>query len=301
MKNRDIFIMQNLSLAAAERAYFRIMKYLLSKGCSKSNLNSIEFGTKRFMKPCTFKSIIQSSEANKGWFESPKFMINKRDIKSNEYQLIDNFKKGNEEWNKLPCDIWFYILHEFFDTDYDQTNKLIKLSKVTKLFYEKLLSSELIMNNFAFSLKKGVKLNEIKPSYKIKNLSLIYVRNGITNKDLKCLTNENYFDLYKLDISFCNLLNDESFQYFSSVKVLELVACDQDETSNKGLGKLTNLKELNMIACDQKTITDDIFKSIGKDLVKLNISCCYQFTNEIFNYLPHNCKIKMNKLNLKRD
>jgi hypothetical protein len=97
------------------------------------------------------------------------------------------------------------------------------------------------------------------------------------------------------------LINDKSFDYFSNIKVLEMVACDQEEITNEGLSKLTKLRELNMIVCDQDTIHDNFFKSIGSNLVKLNISCCYQFTNEIFNYLPVDCKIEMNKLNLKRN
>jgi phosphopentomutase len=80
-----------------------------------------------------------------------------------------------------------------------------------------------------------------------------------------------------------------------------MVMCDKNKVSNKGLEKLKQLRELNMIACDQKSINDDIFKSIGKNLLKLNISCCYQFSNQIFNYLPSNCKIEMNKLNLTRN
>jgi hypothetical protein len=248
--------------------------------------------------------------------------LNNRKIKSNNYELIDKMEKGNEKWiNKLPSDIWFYILNEFFDTEFEQTKQLLKLSQVSKLLYNELLSNELNLNNFTFSLKRGVKLcdivNEMKPSYIIRNLSLICVRNEISNEDLINLKNENYFNLYKLDISFCNLLNDESFQYFSNVKVLEMVMCDQIEKevgiyslifkksvpgiSNEGLKKLTKLRELNMIACDQKAITNKVFKSIGSNLVKLDISCCYQFTNEIFNYLRSDCKVKMNKLNLKRN
>jgi phosphopentomutase len=80
-----------------------------------------------------------------------------------------------------------------------------------------------------------------------------------------------------------------------------MVACAKKNISNKGLEKLKNLRELNMIACNQKTINDHIFKDVGSKLKKLDISCCYQFTNEIFNYLPGNCRIKMNKLDLKRD
>jgi hypothetical protein len=161
------------------------------------------------------------------------------------------------------------------------------------------------MNNFVFSLKKGVRLSEIvniiKPRYIIRNVSLIFVGDEIVNEDLKNLLNENYFYLYKLDISFCNKLNDDSFGYFSNVKVLEMIACDQKKITNKGLGKLNNLRELNMIACDQKTINDDIFKGVGTNLKKLDIGCCYQFTNKIFDYLPGNCKIEMNKLDLKRN
>jgi hypothetical protein len=161
------------------------------------------------------------------------------------------------------------------------------------------------MNNFTFSLKEGVKLsdivNEFKPSYQIRNLSFMHARNEIKNGDLANLKNENYFNLYQLDISFCIGIDDKSFDYFSNVKVLEMVASGQDEITNQGLEKLTNLRELNMISCDQNSINDEVFKSIGKNLVRLDISCCYQFTNEIFNYLSGNCEIKMNKLDLKRD
>jgi hypothetical protein len=141
-------------------------------------------------------------------------------------------------------------------------------------------------------------VEKFKPSYQIRNLSLIHVKDEITNDDIKYLMNENYFNLYKLDISFCYKINDDSFDYFSNVKVLDIVACYQNEVSDKGLSKLKQLRELNMIACDQNTINDQVFKSIGSNLVKLNISCCYQFSNEIFNYLPNKCEIEMNKLNL---
>jgi hypothetical protein len=246
-----------------------------------------------------------SNGINKVKLNRNLYIRNNRNIKSNKFELINNFKKGNEKWNTLATDIWFYILNEFFNSDYEKTNQLLNLSQVSKLFYNELLSNELIMSNFIFSLRKRFKLseivNDIKPRYKIKNLSLIYVKDEITNDDLKYLMNENYFNLYKLDISFCNLINDESFQYFSNIKVLEMVMCDQNEISNNGLEKLTNLRELNMIACDKDGINDEVFKLIGSTLKKLNISCCYQFTNEIFNYLPSNCKIVMNKLDLKRN
>jgi hypothetical protein len=102
----------------------------------------------------------------------------KNKIEKNLY--IEKFKKGNDKWNNLPCDVWFYILNEFFD-DYEQTNYLLRLIKISKLFYNELLSNELIMNNFVFSLKEGVKLSDIvskfKPSYQIRNLSFIYVKN----------------------------------------------------------------------------------------------------------------------------
>jgi hypothetical protein len=107
--------------------------------------------------------------------------------------------------------------------------------------------------------------------------------------------------LYQLDISFCSKINDKSIQYFSNIKVLEMVVCDQNKITNKGLRKLNNIRELNMIACDQNSITDEVIKLIGSNLKKLNISCCYQFTSEIFNYLPNSCKIKMNKLDFKRN
>jgi hypothetical protein len=263
---------------------------------------------------------LSSNGANTSELKRVKFRIKKTNIESLTYKSDSQSKKGNEKWNKLPNDIWFYILNEFFDKEYEQTNQLLKLSKVSKLFYNRLLlSSELNMNNFIFSLKPRFKLNDIvnkiKPNYRIRNLSLICVKDEITNEDLKYLTDEKYFNLYKLDISFCKFIDDESFDYFSNIKVLEMVACDQIETkkikylffveksgiSNKGLSKLRSLRELNMIACDQKTINDEVFKSIGNNLVKLNISCCYQFTNEIFNYLSSKCEIKMNKLDLKRN
>jgi hypothetical protein len=242
---------------------------------------------------------------NKSKLKQTKFRINKRYIESNEYELIDNFKKGNEKWYDLAIDIWFYILNEFFNSGYEKTNQLLRLSQVSKYFYNELLSSEIIMNNFTFSIKYGINLinivKEIKPSYKIRNLSLIYIKNEIKNDDLIHLMNEDYFNLYQLDISFCKFINDISFDYFSNIKVLEMVICDRNEISNNGLSKLKQLRELNMISCDQNSINNELFKLIGSNLKKLDISCCYQFTNEIFNYLPSNCKIVMNKLNLKRD
>jgi hypothetical protein len=212
------------------------------------------------------KSLLQLKNFNLNFSKPADTFIYDDDIDNEN----DCFKKENknEKWlDELPNDIWFYILNEFFDKEYEQTHQLLQLSQVSKLFYNRLLlSSEIIMNNFTFSLKKGVKLidivNEIKPNYKIRNLSLSYARDEITNKDLKCLLNRNHFDLYQLDISFCNKINDESFQYFSNIKVLEMIGCNQNEITNEGLRKLNNIRELNMTACDQKTITNELFKSI---------------------------------------
>jgi hypothetical protein len=223
----------------------------------------------------------------------------------NYYNKVELSEQVKQKWLKLPNDIWFYVLNEFFDDEIERTNHLLKLSQVSKIFYKQLLSSELIMNNFTFSLKKGVKLSDIvnkhQPSYKIGNLSLMHVKDEIKNEDMKYLQNAKFFNLHKLDISFCSHLNDESFQYFQNVKVLEMVRCNQNTITNQGLLKLNHLRVLIMIACDQKTITSEAFQFMNTDkLRKLNISNCVQFTHKIFNHLSKNCKIKMNQLNLSR-
>jgi hypothetical protein len=70
---------------------------------------------------------------NKSKLKQPKFMIKKRNIKSYAYKSTIQSKKANEKWNELPIDIWFYILNEFFDNYFEQTNQLLRLSKVSKL------------------------------------------------------------------------------------------------------------------------------------------------------------------------
>ena len=112
-------------------------------------------------------------------------------------------------------------------------------------------------------------VNDFKPTYKIRSLSLVCIRDKLNNGDLKHLKNNNYFDLHKLDISFCSQINDSSFEYFKNVKKLEMVACDQNTITNQGLSQLKQLRELNMTACNQDTITNQVFQSMNTDEFKI--------------------------------
>jgi len=256
-------------------------------------------------------------------------------------------KKAKEKWLQIPTDIWFYILNEYFTPldnyihleqnfnrcrcvknyskiaqSVNRTKHLLHLSQVCKSFHSLLLNSEIIMKNVRFTLKLNFKLsdiiNECKPSYKIRNLSLAH-HPSFTNtvheietescfvdfEDLKIvlksLTNVKYFDLCKLDISFCNKLSDDCFDYFKNVEVLEMGLCDQKIITNKALLKLKQLKELKMIGCDQNTINEEAFATFGKNLRKLDISQCHQFTNKLFNYLTSNCEINKIGLNIAKE
>jgi ankyrin repeat protein len=231
-------------------------------------------------------------------------------IKNNEEiqdQENNKLKKASEKWLELPNDIWFYILNEFFDYRFEKTCTFFKLSQISKQFHNDLLTFDTIMNNFNFSLKEDINPNlkplfeKVKPSYKIKSLSFIYNQPIATNINLQFIENSNYFNLYKLDISFCSHLNDESFQYFKNIKVLDMVGCNQKTITNKGLSKLKKITILNMTRCNQPTITDKAFQLMNtNELKKLNISCCTQFNNHIFEYLPNDCKVKTNQLNLNK-
>jgi hypothetical protein len=218
---------------------------------------------------------------------------------------LENTIKAKEKWLLIPNDIWFYTLNEFFDDKYHKTNHLIKLMKTSKSLYKQLINSDIVMNNFTFTLKSEKSIENIvklyKPRYKIRNLCLTHIRHNISNEQLSFLLNDEYFKLHKLNISFCNRLSNICFNYFKNVVVLTMTGCDQDKITNNGIKKLKNLKKLNIAGCNQSTINDELFDcELGKQLKELNITSCSQFTDKIFNYLSNNCKIQMVNLNIKR-
>jgi hypothetical protein len=165
-------------------------------------------------------------------------------------QIIYNKKKGKEKWiNELPNDCWFYILNEFI-CEKCKTNQLLNLSFTCSTLYKQLLSNELIMNNFTFTLRQDLTLKDLienyKPNYQIRNLSLA-CHSELTIEQLKHLKNKNYFNLHELDLSFCHQITNEFINKIpiTTIKVLHLIYCNKNlkkELILKGLKELKQLK-----------------------------------------------------------
>jgi hypothetical protein len=56
-----------------------------------------------------------------------------------------------------------------------------------------------------------------------------------------------------------------------------------------------------MIGCDQNTINEEAFTIFGKNLKKLDISQCHQFTNKLLNHLTSKCEINKIGLNITKE
>jgi hypothetical protein len=261
----------------------KICKYLVSCGVEYIGYKSFNFRN-------SYKILRVSNEINS---------------KENLNYPIKN--KGNEKWYKIPQEIWIKIVNDYFESDGEKTHYIFKIAKISKYFYNNLiLSSKDVMKMFTFTLKTHTKISEIvkvyKPRYKIRNLSLIYSKSSHTKNQFKYLCNANFFQLYRIDISFSRNLGFLEINSLPlNLEVLELVSCRHHQVSDLSLSRFTNLKELNISGCDQNSISYRLFKNIGKNLKFLNIGSCSQLKDDIFSYIPKTCHIEMKNLKLTRN
>jgi hypothetical protein len=216
-------------------------------------------------------------------------------------------KKAGEKWQIIPPEIWIKIVDDYFHDDGEKTHYIFKMAKVSTQFYRHLLFNKEVMKMFSFTLKNHETLSKIvekcEPRYKIRNLSLIYIK--LTNKfcdQFSHLSNAKFFQLHKLDLSFTTGLKDSCISHIpKNIEVLHMVLCSENQMSEIAFSKFTNLRELNISARGGYQLTDKVFKSIGKNLKKLIINLCDQFTNQIFTYLPKDCYVEAKGLNLNRN